>query len=238
MHPRVVCFSLAAALALAAPAAARTHLAGTLVLTVDIAPGVSPSLSPELWQRLASESFSADRVVTVPGNAPADTATCRAAGALYALYASLRPGRPDTDRHYVVVHVDERDCVTGEVKAVKDVEIASVPMDQTMNGDDEPDPGKTWTAPMTKALGALAINFPVVGRVRRVEATASPLVYIDNPGAFAPDDQVVAYATSSIAPRDPLVMTVITIAHGYAVARPNSSHLPDQGDYVRVLSNP
>lgn len=234
MRPFAGCLALALLVAAGLPASARTHLSGTLVLTIDVAPGLTPTLNADLWRRLAAESFSADRVVNVPGSGPADTETCRNAGALYALYAGLRPGRADTDRHYVTVHVDERDCVTGTVSSVKDVEIASVPMEEAMAGDYEPDPDRTWAGPMRKALGALAINFPTVGRVRRVEAGAIPLIYIDNANAFRPDDQVVAYATSAVRPREPLPMTIITLQHGYAVARPNGGSLPNVGDYVRI----
>ncbi len=229
-----------AALRRAGPTPAPAPTAVPVVIFESVAPSAAGSMTPALWRRLVTE-YAGGHPVVVEDDADApDEARCRSAHGLYALAARFEgapylPGLArDPARHYGIVRLVVRNCITGVTLPARVSAVDGDPLATRKLGDDEGNAERLWERSARAALG----RGPLLRPVARIVAIAGNVALIERSGSFADDQVLHAVADAQGLPRTPFELVVID-AHGRLVAaRLTGPGQPHVGDYVAASADP
>jgi len=255
--PRLAAVAVLAAV-LTASADAAPRVQASVLIVADVGESAQPSMPAELWRKLVVEYVGARTATAEDGTALPDEARCRAAHALYAVFATFEramrlPGlAQDPDRIYGIARFTVRNCVTGVVAPVKAVRVESDPLSEAQRGDFEPVSERTWdhairttlarnpldlpaaTLTTTTAGGVTILTTGPTGRIVRVD---DDIVYIQTSGGFVLYQIVDDVADRDAKPHPPIELVVQEVNGKYLTATVTGKNgRPRVGDYVQAAA--
>ena len=231
--------ALVATLSVTGPAAAasRPKLPVSVLIVIDVVEDAQQTMPAALWRRIVVDYVGARSSTAEDGTALPESDRCRAAHALYAVFASFEraprlPGlAQEPDRAYALARFTVRNCVTGLVSPAKTVRLQSDPLSDADRGDFEPNAERTWDRSVRADLARDPLLLAAVARVVSIDGG---VVLLESGGGFSISQVLRDFADGDAHTHPPIELVVLDVGGKYVRASVTGAGTPRVGDYVEA----